>query len=1297
MSEAILINPDLWATSRAGARAGRGFRFQDAAGAWLATRIWAGEIGATALVPEGVDDITLHGGPVEVRIQVKARHDPRGRFTTAELAAILAKSAGSVDIAALRSCSCRLVLLLERPAQDIAETGWDGSLADEAINVALLEPHLRDFVASRGIAVHELLAAATLISIADPLDASVALICARRGSPDAVARLVAHRLRHLVGEYADQNYRAPADRPAIVSAADVEALADAVLALVDPAALFPAIAEGLCELVSFVPVETPFFYEGVDVAPGHVASGLVLERPDLVEDIAAGLQRQRCTLIAGPSGSGKSAAAWLFAYQNRHAIRWYRLRRAAPDQAHLLVQLARSLEASPERPVGFVLDDIGRDLSGIWEALASELRHESGVLLLGTIREEDLFLIGNLASTAVARPTLDAELAERIWSALREDRELAFLHWREPFELSEGLLLEFGHLLTSGQRLRETLDAQVRRRLVEARDDELAILQAVVPAARFGGAIEAERLRDRLGLSSAAYARALARLVDEHALRVGTDGSLGGLHQIRSAGLYEALGEHFPRQIETELSEMAEILRAQDFALVLPQLVRARPEADDALLDALAERAASFPISELAAVFHGLGLATCDRVAAGWSAIVEEEGLDPRHAGTAFSFGLIGSRFDIPQFAKLDAVSGRISEVQQRDLRTELLFRMGGLPDEVEVVLDDYHELAASLVPMPVMSPAPPFTALPAGDWMEVPLAQGLAVAATVREFGVELAERLLDRFGGTDHLLGRIHQEIAWITRPRIVNENDALVISSDVRFMGEPIHPNANDVVVAHCERLLAAAPRAVIADSSMLGWDGEPAGFKDHALAVKHIPRDNLPSPVRIAWNRAALRAIQSRNGPTTESGRANALANAIIELAEMLADAAELYCRGLRAEQRFEMLLSVRALLNSFIQPPSVGSGARSARDQGDYEIADRAFDFVTSVTKLAQDLAGGIERPILASIEAAKLRAAVEALLSADGWRWIDAPPADALRALSEILHDLDAVLGDAHAHPEAFRRSQLNAERTSRRHRARIRFGIDARERARQTAREMTAQISAALAAHDIEAIVVSRPMEDLSAPYWPRVDYAVLLSVGHLVDYMVLADNFTEVVRQFPDTHRVAIAPVREGSIVAGLAGVIYDSFLPMADFTEKWTGHVPLPFLNERAAAALAEALNVLLQVSAVFANSDRDLNDEELAYAQQMIDSVKGRLALLETLRDTEDDEDIGAACILVDEVLDRIRRELDGDPSERMSAEFARMGNGEQTDFTTRIIGHRIGLLERDILAAASSNVRADAAS
>ena len=49
----IVDAEELWKRSRSGARAGRGFRFQDAAAAAAAVLCWAGRIQGIAVVPEG--------------------------------------------------------------------------------------------------------------------------------------------------------------------------------------------------------------------------------------------------------------------------------------------------------------------------------------------------------------------------------------------------------------------------------------------------------------------------------------------------------------------------------------------------------------------------------------------------------------------------------------------------------------------------------------------------------------------------------------------------------------------------------------------------------------------------------------------------------------------------------------------------------------------------------------------------------------------------------------------------------------------------------------------------------------------------------------------------------------------------------------------------------------------------------------------------------------------------------------------------------------------------------------------
>ncbi|HEY8604520.1 hypothetical protein [Tsuneonella suprasediminis] len=1293
-----LIDPRLWETSRAGARSGRGFRFQDAVGAWLGLQIWAGKLDADTLVPEGLDDITLHKGEEEFRVQVKARHDPRGTFSSTEIVQHLVKAVGTVDENALKNGRCRLVLVLERQPAEIEPTGLEHFLAEDGHGAQLLMPMLSAALDGDRALAELILTRASVVTIPDPIDEAVTLLTSQRTLPDAIGRLVAHKLRFLVGEGADLNYLASASHPFTIGSSDVEAILTSIARLVAREDLFPAIERGLCHVLNFDPVTEEEFYTGVDALPGHVAGGLVLDRPELVSTIEDGLQRQGVALVAGPSGAGKSAAAWLAAFRTRHAIRWYRLGRPDPADVSIIVELAQSLEASPERPVGFIIDDVGRDLSGVWEILARELRHHAGVVLLGTIREEDLFLAGDLASTAIVRPALDEALAQRIWSELRSQQEVFYQHWREPFELSEGLLLEYTHLLSRGQRLGDTLADQLRRRLREERDDEIAILQAVIPAARFGGRACADRVRQRLGLASGSFARAIARLEGEHAIRLGNDNTLAGLHRIRSQGLYEQLSLQCPTSSQAEIGTLTDVLLPDDFTQTLPSLLE-YDDVDAAVIEGLSLRVPSLSMSELAFALHALGLASCSRTASRWLAVIEEEGLESRHAGLAFSLAMVRSEIDVPQFARMNSAIRRFPEAFESDLRVALLARMDSLPATISAQLDAYHELAAALVPLSFLNPAPEFSSLPALDEQNLELSAILPVAATLREFGPQLAEDFVALFGGSTVLLKRIHRECSWVTEPSITDTSDGLVVTSHVRFMGDAIHGNGNDAVVEHCERLLAALPSAEVACSDLLGWDGEPAGFENCKLATKRIPRENLPTPVRVAWNRGVLRTIQGKVGSETESGRANTLFAAIEELADLLQDAGEVYCRGIPAPTDLPPKLQARALLNSFISPPARHETTRSALDGGSWSVADETYDFVFAVTKLAWDLLADIDRPLLQSTEAAKLAREASSLLDADDWRWLEQPPREALETLGQTLDELDAVLGDSHRFPDAFRRSRMRAERSSQRNRSRVRFANDAKARAAAEADRIGEAIRSALQNATIEAKVFMRPMDDRAAPYWPRVEFVVVLPVDHLVNFMEEAERFTRILSELPDTHKVTVAPLREGIVVGDLAGVVFKNFLPDVEFAAKWKDHIALPLLERGSARILAEIMDVMLQISGVLANLDRELNEDEMAHAQKLVDELKATSAPLAEMQARTDDEDIAATCRLVSKISERLQRELDGGEEESISLQFARMMNGEPSEFTTEIIGYRIGLLELDIQQASSeipttSNVAPD---
>jgi hypothetical protein len=439
------------------------------------------------------------------------------------------------------------------------------------------------------------------------------------------------------------------------------------------------------------------------------------------------------------------------------------------------------------------------------------------------------------------------------------------------------------------------------------------------------------------------------------------------------------------------------------------------------------------------------------------------------------------------------------------------------------------------------------------------------------------------------------------------------------------------------------------------------------------------------------------VQRRHASATESGRANALSVAIGELGDLLSDAAELQCRGAAADKSSKLIVAVRTLLNSFIEAGGTDLGGRSARDPGAADMNDELHSFVTSVTDLVRELgAGDIERPLIKAADVARLKATAKTIRSAADWRWLEEPPHEALDRLAGILDDLDAVLGLAHGDHNGWRRLRLRAERSSLKNRTLPRFAI-AEERSERVA----LAIRDALAAHGRTARLVTRPA-DHDALAWPRVEYLALVTVDSLATFMAELELLTATCRAAASGHPIYIVPVREGMVVSMLAGLassvhqssigsVFSSGFVIDSSFDRWIPHLPLPLLQERSSAAFHEVTATAVQLSSVMTNADRPPNDEEMAYAQGLVDRMCARAAELGALRDAEADEDLMLASEYVMDLLRRLQRELDGvEDGESIAAETARLASGEATEASLRGPIIRIGLVERDILASAQAN-------
>lgn len=1283
----LLIDEALWRRTRAGARAGRGFRYQDAVGAWLAAEGWRGEVPWTTVVPEGVDDVTLHGPNVEIRAQLKARHDPQATFSLSEAASHLAKSAADLPAAWPNDAGLRLALVVERPLDGLLATGWDEVLTDSGQNLASFTTALAVALSEHGVDTSiaaDLLSRIHLIVEPQPMDAARNALKGS-GLTGAALGIATQQLREFAGWAADENFRAAAAKAVALGRSDVQARIDSLEGLVDPAA-YLVLTQGLADLVDFAtPLPEGGFYEGVNVAPGHVAAGLVFERAEPMADLLAGLERRRVALVAGPSGAGKSALAWLAAHHTRHAVRWYRLRRLQTEDVARIVLLAQRLDVGTQRPVGFVMDDVGRADTAGWDTLVREIESVPGLMAIGTVREEDVFLLATAARTPVVRPMLDETLAARIWQSLKNGEQTTFSHWREPFVESRGLLLEYVHLLTAGQRLAETISEQVRRRLEESRDAELAILRAVSFAAAHGGEVDGERLRAAESLKPMEFARALQRLVAEHALREHSDGKLTGLHEIRSAHLDAALRERLGEPVRMALRAAAETLAPASFGPFIVRVLRSYPDETDSLLAVLEKRIRTDVVETWVPIFHGLGLATCDLIAARWLEASRAVDIEDRHSGT--SFGLALSESDLSGVQIFESTRRAITTFAtdtSPDLRQGLLERLPAPFEIPPLGLVEANRLAAALLPV--------FGAT-ATEYLHVSCSTDLSTAdltlvlqrleiAGARDR--QLAVVLTLEAGGTAHLLDRIYREHPWATRPELgYDDSGARIVTAHLRYVHPEVQPDANDAVVKLCDRLAAAAPEADFIVSSAIAPDGEPMGFGDLPLATKRMPRRNLMASARIAWNRAQLRAIARLVATPTSTQRATDLANAIREVSDWVREAGDFYCRQETPGSHWRALLYIRRLLTTFVPPPRINEAVDDPLSNGEAPEYDRLHGFITDLQGLMSDLTNGVtEQPRLVASRAANIAHDVKILQ--DPGNWIDTadPPLESLVKIEGYLWDIRAVLGSAAEDPGAHRQAALRFSKLSRKHSVLARAATRARERGEVESARQRRRIAEAFAKVGLTAQIVSRSHDKDEGIFWPAVDYAAFVEVESLSDFFPIESVFTSVAETLELPTRLYFAPVIRGR-VPPLAFSFLIRCLPNFDLLEQWGTTLPFPPLPEDTARiCLDQAIDAISAVSASTAERNRDLHSDEVDFLEKMMARWCEAVEALAKIATAGEDPVVAEVVEFLARVGERFKEEVEAPPRNgSIALDICRLIRGEITPLTQELVGARLMLMER----------------
>lgn len=1272
-----------WQSTRAGARVGRGFRYQDAVAAALLVEQWTN--GASAkIVPEGLDDLNLFVDEVETRIQAKSMHDPKGTFRIAQLAEFLNKSANLLTAREWLEGNVRLAVILERPVADLPAKGWEVPLAQyegmELVRQALLALLLpADF-----FSVDQLLERSFLLVDNAPLDRAVRFLVEKRNAPAYVCRLAAQQLRISAGQSADENYLRHSSNPSVITTADVLAAMDNISLATHEGGLERAVLAGLCEIADFASeVRDKAFYSGVNVVAGHVAAGLVFDRPLVVAEIDRAIEIGGSVLIAGQSGSGKSACAWLYAYATRHEIIWYRVTRLLEGDAHLVLRLATANEASQKRRIGFVLDDVGRNFAGSWDELVRGAGQIDGVTLLGTVREEDLDLIGDLRASIIVRPKLDEELASRLFSQLPSPEPQRFHHWREPFEQSNGLLLEFTHLVTQGERLEAVLRDQVRQRMSERRDDELLVLQAVSFGSRFAASLDKERLRAATALAPLPFARAVNRLLEEHTVSLVGDNCIGGLHEIRSRYIDALVREITHVDEASSLTLAAASVRFEDLARFVSVLHRELPGLHQEIVDALCTLLAKSPLRAWTAAFHGLGLVTCDLVGGRWMSICKEEGIEERFAHTIFGMAIADARLESLDFwEKIRGAMEQFTQMCVQDMRGNLSIRLSDAAPPSTWSLQEATEFAAALMPLhgAVDPPAIP-------DWLvstvveDPSVAKILGFCSVLRETDEQIAAKAIELRGGSALMLTRLHEQTAWLTKPVLTEDGQIQVVRANFRVIGDAAQTKLHDHAVSMCDLLIAATPQAHAAACSAVLGDGTVMKVGEYIVADVKLERKQVIVAARVAWNRAQLRSIQQVQQVDSETARANSLAIAIKEVTSNLRQVAECFCRFDPVPAKLQAFASIRQVLTGMIRPGKVESSVSGVLDKGSYDTSDVVADLVEEIQEITKELlSGSVDKPLLKAAKTIKLSGKMHEAAHSSLWRYTELAQDFEFDKAALFLEEIAHVFADLHTCPALSYSSRAGLAKRSRKHSALAVASSQSLTRAAGLVETRRLELQAQFDTVHAGCIVISRgePFEWI----WPAASFAVLIPCEELVKFFQVADAFvTRYSWDGVDTR--IMAPLLRGRVAAKFAAGGVSTFLPRFEFADEWSDLLPYPLLKDVATSAFDRILADCTCISAVVTGLDRDLNEEELEFVGKLIEPLSEHMRSFPGFAINDDDELIRETRLFLLEcaqkALKQIEEKGEGPSLARDQAPLLR---SEITESSSKVIGFRILLANWD---------------
>ena len=1223
---------EAWNESRSGAWTGRGFHYQHLVVALILVRQWAGLAPTGCLVPEGFEDCVVEFSDRQIWVQIKSRKN--AKFGNAEVQDILA----TVDkkVAKLRNrTGIRSAVILEQARTNETESDITRLFDDTTQKLFICEA---------------------------PDEEIVKLLSTRLEIAEVIAEGLANDLYRLVVDASTANASLPFSKRRKLSTTEVEFRIFERLKAEDPSAIDHALATGAIEPVDFTtPVNEPDFYRGVKVKVGHVVANLVMDRKDDVKKVVDSLWRRRYVLVTGPSGSGKSALVWLVTTTLTSQLRWFQITgMATAVHAEAIISFIRARRPTESSPVGLILDEVGTANTHLWNVLIHELRRLPSVYCFGSVRIEDVNLINNQSDTEFIPITLDETLAQTVWEKLTAQNHTDWIHWREPFEQSEGLMLEYVHLLTQGQRLATVIEEQIRQREHESRNDELAILRSAAVICACGGEVESRKLFKLLDLAPNAAKRAMRRLIDEHLVCESRPGVLGGLHMLRSKALVTASHDETVYLTTDTLWKSLSATTSETLPRVVQSILTdVNADIESQVFQNLADIIGnSHDIDQWVAILTGLGLATLERHVASFISVLDHHGVQRAHWSLAAMFS--DPKLDPPhlsEFEQLKSIRNAVFEFRalpKIDLRAICLRHMpkGSMPPPCDCI-HQANKLLSCLVPICGGEPIRIALRHEYLDDQDLNIHQVARLLSTAYLIESDLAESLVDSLGGEQALFDLFHSQVPWTTPPTIDPKGaHGCTVRSNWYFLSETHQPDPHDSVCDICEILIALSPRSDAVASDAVDPMGQTIAIGDFKLASKNMPRANIPTKTRVAWNVAFRQVLLARSADHSLTDYTHRMALLVQRTEKVFRSLSEKWIRG-KTISNFNTLLSeVNEILDA-VNTLTYSAPIESPSAMTEPAQADTDDTLGALLTAILGNLI-----PRLHEIDSAKSVATFAGDLAdqacehhqSDIWRTLSSPPLKELSALSGRLTDMSYILHEIayDSSPEAIRRILKVSKRA--------RLGTAVRDVARrcqtlanQRLKARLRKLEHAFSERGWNVRCLSRAIDESDSVYWPAHEVAILTELTDLETQLEswIDDSISLGRQHLKDDWLFSTIPVMNEQVLASLA-MHPSSYMPLpdSDFACNWTNCLDKPIFSSILKEAFVKAIEACMQMSAILTIRNlQNLPIEEGDILSKALDTFKKNREIIASAADRTKSEYFALALDYIDQIWNRFIDEFE----------------------------------------------------